>query len=377
MCRTGCLATVRLRPFLVSCILIAAVAALVNIASSFFASSSAMPTLHFKLPAAASTGLATIPQTLPPFGGPPTCDLVVVFTVWRRATLDAYFRYFERQDLFAKRGPAFRTCIIVFQNGVYLNVADIIAQWSAPGKWGARAVNITHVQSVVATGYFGRFLSPLLAPVRDDSYFIVCDDDIIFGAYYISSMLRVVDGGNIATRNGRFVSFGNDAEGKFCCVTGESGGASEGGWKLGLQVAAETDIPYDYGGHMWAGRVGWLRTSWSSFPPQDLTTAEDLWLSATLKSKLGVGTKRVRCPLSDVEFCACSMRIAHVHQPVEVGAQVGGEGARGRAMVKHILATGFVNLPQEARVLESHAFNFGHFWNTSGESIFKDCLFFT
>lgn len=367
----------RLRVFLLSCILIVAVAALLNIASSCRASSSATPTLHFKLPAAASTAIPPALPSLPPFGGPPTCDLVIIFTVWRRATLGAYFRYIERQDLFAERGPAFRTCITVFQNGAHLNVSDIVAQWSAPGKWGARAVTITHIQSVVATGYYGRFLAPLLAPVRDDSYFIVCDDDVIFGAYYISSMLRVVDGGDVATRNGRFVSFGSDAEGKPCCVTGDRGGASEGGWKLGLQVAAEADIPYDYGGHMWAGRVAWLRTSWSSFPPQDLTTAEDFWLSATLKSKLGVGTKRVRCPLSDVEFCACSMHIAHNHQPAEVGGQVGGEDDRGRVIVKHILATGFVSLPQEARVAENRSLIFGHFWNTSGESIFRDCLFFT
>lgn len=71
------------------------------------------------------------------------------------------------------------------------------------------------------------------------------------------------------------------------------------------------------------------------------------------------------------------MHIAHDHQPVEIGAQIGGEDARGRVIVKHILATGFVNLPHEARILENHSLVFGHFWNTSGDSIFKDCLFFT
>ena len=145
-----------------------------------------------------------------------------------------------------------------------------------------------------------------------------------------------------------------------------------------MQAATETDIAYDYGGHLWAGRIGWLRTAWSSYPPTDVTTAEDFWLSATIKSKLGVGTKRVRCPVSDVEFCACSMQVAHEHKPVEVGAQVGGEGdVRARVMVKHILATGYVHLPQEARTSEANSLNFGHFWDTSGDSIFKDCLFYT
>ena len=313
----------------------------------------------------------------PTSSGPPTCDLAVIFTVWRRGTLDAYFRYFERQDLFAKRGLAFRTCIIVFQNGVHLNVTDIVAEWSIASKWGARSVTVTHVQSVLASGYYGRFLAPLLAPVRDDSYFIVCDDDIIFGAFFLSSMMRVVDSGDVATRNGRFVTYGNDTDGKFCII-GDSGGASEGGWYQGLQVATEMDILYDYGGHMWAGRISWLRSAWSLYPPSDVTTAEDFWLSATLKSKLGISTKRVRCPVSDVEFCACSMHVAHEHQPVEVGTKVGGEwDARALTMVKHIQATGYVNLPQKARTEENKSLIFGHFWDTSGESIFNDCLFFT
>jgi hypothetical protein len=72
------------------------------------------------------------------------------------------------------------------------------------------------------------------------------------------------------------------------------------------------------------------------------------------------------------------MQIAHAHLPVEVGAQVGGEGdARGHTMAKTISATGYTHLPPETRSGAESALIFGNFWDTSGASIFKDCLFYT
>ena len=307
--------------------------------------------------------------------GSATFDLVMILTVWRKPTLDLYFRYIERQDVFAKRGPNFRVLLLVFQNGDHVNVTDVVSTWSAPGRWGAARVSVRHVHSTIATGYYGRFLAPLLASVRDDSYFIVCDDDMIFGSRYISNMLRVVDGGNLATRNGRFVSYHNNAAGEFCCV-GDSAGASEQGFQPGLQSAFAEDIPYDYGGHLWAGRVGWLRTAWSDNPPRSLVTAEDFWLSATLKTRLGIGTKRARCPVDDIEQCACSHSLALQHSSVEVGAEVGGEEMRGHIMATHVKSTGYEPLPISARNFEGGIQLFGHFWPIAG-TIFEDCAYFS
>lgn len=166
-----------------------------------------------------------------------------------------------------------------------------------------------HILNDVETGYYGRFLSPLAVSSTERAKFIILDDDIIFGRRYFENMLRVVEGGSLATRNGRFLGEGlyefdwrND-------------------WKEGDVDTFDDDDEYDFGGHMWAGQIAWLRTAWQH-PPPIYHNAEDFWLSAVLKRELGVTTKRPRCPApraGDVEMCACSMKIANDHVAATVG----------------------------------------------------------
>ena len=112
--------------------------------------------------------------------------------------------------------------------------------------------------------------------------------------------MNVVDEGSLATRNGRFL--------------GE--GLREFDWRDEERADVDTfdrDDEYDFGGHIWAGKMSWLRTLWQH-PPLLYYSAEDFWISAVLKVKLGVTMKRPRCPApssdGDVELCACSMKIA-------------------------------------------------------------------
>ena len=66
-------------------------------------------------------------------------------------------------------------------------------------------VDINFIQSPIETGYFGRFIILLTSPTMGDSYFFICDDDVIWGNRYFENMARVVSEGSLATRNGRIV----------------------------------------------------------------------------------------------------------------------------------------------------------------------------
>jgi hypothetical protein len=52
---------------------------------------------------------------------------------------------------------------------------------------------LSFIPAGIETGYFGRFLAPLLSPASSNGYFIVLDDDVLFGKRYFENMLRVVD----------------------------------------------------------------------------------------------------------------------------------------------------------------------------------------
>ena len=67
-------------------------------------------------------------------------------------------------------------------------------------------VDITFIKSPIETGYFGRFIVPLISSVKSNSYFFICDDDIIWGNKYFENMLRVVNEGFLTTRNGRIIT---------------------------------------------------------------------------------------------------------------------------------------------------------------------------
>jgi hypothetical protein len=127
-------------------------------------------------------------------------DLVIVLTVWKKNNLNQQLIQIKRQSILKKK----KTNIIVFQNSNHINVDNIIKEWEKPGMF-FDSVKITFIKSPIETGYYGRFISPLTSQVTTDAYFIVCDDDIIWGDKYFENMLRVVDEGHLATRNGRII----------------------------------------------------------------------------------------------------------------------------------------------------------------------------
>ena len=306
-----------------------------------------------------------------------TFDLVLVFTVWRRQTLEQYFQYLERQDFFALRGPHFRVNVLVFQNSNHVDVASVVGEWSSAARWGGRDVTVTFVQSPMATGYYGRFLAPLMTDVRKDTYWVITDDDLIWGAHYITNLLRVVDAGQLAVRVGRFIV--PAPEHGWADVPGASAQA----WVDGAQVAFEEDVVYDFGGQMWAGRIAWLRKAWQH-PPTTLVTAEDFWISAVLGAYHDIKTARPRCPAADLEACACSMREALNHKSAEIGATVDSANdlSRQRAVSAHMDATGYSPVSEAIRQVEASVYNVksapvARHWNLTEWSIFSNCLWFS
>jgi hypothetical protein len=270
---------------------------------------------------------------------------------------------------------AVRTNIIIFQNSDHLDVREIVNEWTdKKALWGQMDVTVTYIRSPIPTGYFGRFLAPLLSNVREDGYFVVCDDDVLFGSKYLDNMLRVVDEGYLAIRVGRFLGWDTGKE-KY----GEHMGMSMFGWRQGVQVTSEDDVEYDFGGQMWAGKIDWARKAWHH-PPPSLVTSEDFWISAVLRQFYGIGTKRPRCPAGDIEQCACSMQEANDHKAVEVGAHTGGEVAV-REDVLNAIVRGYDYEPLGAGPIdkESTAYTFHEIgqgpWSLES-SVFERCLYF-
>ena len=233
-------------------------------------------------------------------------DIVVVVTVWKRNTVAELLKMISTQTALYQRCVA----VILFQNGEHVNISAVVHQWSQPSAWGNISVGIKHVVSKVETGYYGRFASPLFVRSSSAARFILLDDDIIFGDRYFENMLRVVDDGFLATRNGRFL---DDSYREFDW---------RGFWRQGDVDTFDEDDVYDFGGHIWAGRISWLRVAWQN-PPPLMYNAEDFWISAVLKRELGIDTKRPRCPSpkkgGDMELCACSMMTANDHVAPNLG----------------------------------------------------------
>ena len=218
--------------------------------------------------------------------------------------------------------------IIVFQNSNHVNVDDIISKWEKADIFND-FVKITFIKSPIETGYFGRFLSPLTSPVTSNSYFIICDDDIIWGDRYFENMLRVVDEGYLATRNGRLLN--ENYEEFFPAPV----------FNMNIQVCFNDDIEYDFGGHIWAGRISWLRKAWTHIPVS-LENSEDFWLSATLKSFYNISTRTPKCPCPNGEIinpdlCAASDISAMNHE----------NGKIGNSFVNHTIRT---NLMKETSI---------------------------
>ena len=206
-------------------------------------------------------------------------DLVIVLTVWKRNNLERQLVQIKRQSLLKNK----KTNIIVFQNYNHIDVNNIINKWKEDYMF-LDEVNITFIKSPVETGYFGRFLSPLTSSVTNSAYFIICDDDIIWGDRYFENMIRVVDNGYLATRNGRLLDKNFNGFSPIYKA-----------WVVNTQVCFNEDIEYDFGGHIWAGRISWLRKAWTHIPIS-FENCEDFWISAVLKVFYNISTRTPKCP---------------------------------------------------------------------------------
>jgi len=230
-------------------------------------------------------------------------DLVVVLTVWKRNNLDRQLMQVKRQSILKEK----KTNIIVFQNFNHIDINHIIKKWKLHDKFNDN-VKLTIIKSPIETGYFGRFISPLTASITSDAYFIICDDDVIWGDRYFENMLRVVDEGYLATRNGRIINKNYKS-----LIP-----ASKLIFRKNIQVCFNEDIEYDFGGHIWAGRISWLRKAWTHIPVS-IENCEDFWLSAVLKTFYNISTKSPKCPcqkgkLINPDLCAASDKSAGKHK---------------------------------------------------------------
>lgn len=233
-------------------------------------------------------------------------DLIVVLTVWKRNNLNKQLMQIKRQSILKTK----KTNIIVFQNSNHVNIDDIISKWQKTDMFN-NFIKITFIKSPIETGCFGRFLSPLTSPVTSNSYFIICDDDIIWGDRYFENMLRVVDEGYLATSNGRLIN--ENYEEFFPPPV----------FNMNIQVCFNDDIEYDFGVHIWAGRISWLRKAWTHIPVS-IENSEDFWLSATLKSFYNISTRTPKCPcpnegIINPDLCAASDMSAMNHENGKIG----------------------------------------------------------
>jgi hypothetical protein len=128
-------------------------------------------------------------------------DVDIVLTVWKRNNLEKQLLQVKRQSIIKLKNIH----LIIFQNSEHIDVKNIITKWKKNNMLPENII-LTHIQSPIETGYYGRFLIPLTSPVTNYAYFIICDDDIIWGDRYFENMLRIVNSGSLATRNGRILT---------------------------------------------------------------------------------------------------------------------------------------------------------------------------
>ena len=250
-------------------------------------------------------------------------DLVIVLTVWKRNNLNAQLMQIKRQSILKQK----KTNIIVFQNFNHINIDKIIEEWKKPGIFSEQ-VKITFIKSPIETGYFGRFIAPLISPVDNNAYFIICDDDVIWGDRYFENMIRVVNEGFLATRNGRLI---NKEYQEILPI--------EKIFQKDNQVCFNEDIEYDFGGQIWAGLISWLRMAWKHIPIS-LENCEDFWLSATLRTFYNIGTKTPKCPCPKnfpitPDLCAASEKTANIHANGTIGNKIVDHSFRSQ-LIKEI-----------------------------------------
>ena len=233
-------------------------------------------------------------------------DGVIVLTVWKRNNLEKQIKQVNRQTIIKKN----KINLIVFQNSAHIDITGIINKWKE--NLLANNIILSHIQSPIETGYYGRFLVPLTSHVTNNAFFIICDDDVIWGDRYFENMLRLVNEGSLATRNGRIISWAFRSTNKAYNLSSKK------------HICYDEDIEFDYGGHLWAGKIDWLRKAWTHIPIS-IENSEDFWLSSVLKSFYNISTKIPKCPcpkdnnLIIPEFCAVSDVSARHHIDAKFG----------------------------------------------------------
>ena len=234
-------------------------------------------------------------------------DIVIVISVWKRNNLERQLIQIQNQSILKNK----KTNIIIFQNSNHVDIDEIVKRWKQSNNFLGE-VDITFIKSPIETGYFGRFIIPLTSSVNSNSYFFVCDDDVIWGNRYFENMIRVVNEGSLATRVGRLISRNYEE----ISEAYKKGGHDK-------QICYDEDIEYDFGGQIWAGRISWLRKAWNHIP-FSIKNSEDFWLSASLKAFYNISTKIPKCPCPKEspiipDMCAASHKSAFEHQNAKIG----------------------------------------------------------
>ena len=251
-------------------------------------------------------------------------DIIIVLTVWKRNNIENQLIQIKNQSILKNK----TTNIIIFQNSNHVNINDIVEKWKQPNIFNDQ-VNITFIQSPIETGYFGRFLIPLTSSVRGESFFFICDDDVLWGNRYFENMARVITEGYFAVRTGRIIEENfHDMNVGFTIPNYDK------------QVCFNDDIENDFGGHIWGGKISWLRKAWNHLP-LSLKNCEDFWISAVLKSYYNISTKVPKCPCPEEkiivpDMCSASDKSALIHENANIGNTVISHDIR-KNLIKQII----------------------------------------
>ena len=163
-------------------------------------------------------------------------------------------------------------------------------------------------------------------------------------------MARVVNEGYLCTRSGRIITpYFHSTNAVF-----------KKGMNSSLHACYNEDIEYDFGGHIWAGRISWLRKAWNHIP-LSLKNSEDFWISAALKTFYNISTKIPRCPCPKEntiipDLCAASDKSSRVHHNAIIGNSKASHKIRHNLYKRYIKKFNFplLNLTKPEYVKDIH-----------------------
>lgn len=289
-------------------------------------------------------------------------SVVIVLTVWKRNNLLMQLNLIKNQTILKWMNVS----VIIFQNANHINITSEANEW----KRNNIHILVDIIQSTYETGYYGRFLVPLTFH-NSDSYFIICDDDVIIGSQYFENMLRVVDNGCLATRNGRFIDC-NGIE-----ITADE-------YYKGF-ITWEEDLEYDFGGHIWCGKIEWLKLAWQH-PTPTLLNCEDAWISIVLKKYYNIKTKIPKCPYPKFSnqkpsMCACSDISAMNHIESNLGNSTIKDSIRSSALKTIKSFYNFIGIMEYDMKIYNHTkyskiYHKNSIYNTTGDIMGERCMFF-